>query len=335
MGGLLGAFAVALLGIAAYGALVGILYGLTLVLPEGSRERVQSIVFVGPALFLLFAGLLVPAGRTIYLSFFTGSAGKDFTGLGNYKQLFTEKDNLIILRNNVLWIFLVTTFSTAVGLIIARLADGIRGESLAKALIFLPTAISLVGAGIIWKFIYAYNGGEPGTKQIGLLNQLYVWLDPVLPGKQEPVAWLQEESTWWPLNTLLLIVVMVWVQAGFATVVFSAAIKAVDESLLEAARIDGATERQVFFRVVVPSIMPTIVTVLTTTVIAVLKVFDVVRAMTGGNFNTEVLANDMFDKSFRERNPGYGAALAVVIFIAVIPIVFINIRNLRLSRENR
>jgi alpha-glucoside transport system permease protein len=221
-----------------------------------------------------------------------------------------------------------------VGLTIARLADGMKGESLAKALIFLPTAISLVGAGIIWKFIYAYNG-DSSVSQIGLLNQIWVWLDPVLPGKQEPVQWLLETSTWFPLNTLLLIVVMVWVQAGFATVVFSAAIKAVDDSLLEAARIDGATERQIFFKVQVPAIMPTIVTVLTTTIIAVLKVFDVVRAMTGGNFETEVLANDMFDKSFREGNPGYGAALAVILFIAVIPIVYINIRNLRLSRENR
>jgi alpha-glucoside transport system permease protein len=334
MGGLFGAFVVALLGIAAYVVLVGMLYGVTLALPEGLRERAQSVVFVGPALFLLFAGLMIPAARTIYLSFFTGTSGREFAGLDNYQRLFTERDNLIILRNNFLWILLVTAFSTAVGLTIARLADGMKGESLAKALIFLPTAISLVGAGIIWKFIYAYNG-DSSVSQIGLLNQIWVWLDPVLPGKQEPVQWLLETSTWFPLNTLLLIVVMVWVQAGFATVVFSAAIKAVDDSLLEAARIDGATERQIFFKVQVPAIMPTIVTVLTTTIIAVLKVFDVVRAMTGGNFETEVLANDMFDKSFREGNPGYGAALAVILFIAVIPIVYINIRNLRLSRENR
>ena len=326
---LLGTFLRLLAGIGIYFALVAVLYASTLLLPKRFRERAQSFVFVGPAIALLIAGLAVPAIRTIYLSFHSGVTADEWTGLDNYSELFTERDNLIVLRNNVLWLVLVTFFSAGLGLAIARLADGMKGEALAKSLIFMPMAISLVGAGIIWKFIYAFNGDET-VDQIGLLNQVWLWLDPVLPGEQTPQLWLLET----PLNTFLLIVVMIWIQTGFATVLFSAAIKGVDNTLLEAARIDGATERQVFFKVVIPSIRPTIVVVLTTTTIAILKVFDVVRAMTGGNFETEVIANDMFDKSFREGDPGYGAALATVLFIAVIPIVWFNTRSLRINREN-
>ena len=284
---------------------------------------------MGPALALLVIGLLVPALRTIYLSFFTGPTASKFTGIDNYRIMVTRSDNLIVLRNNFFWLVGVTSISTILGLGIARLTDGMRGESTAKALIFMPMAISLVGAGIIWKFVYAFTG-DRSVDQIGLLNQMWIWLDPILPGRQDPQQWLLIT----PWNTFFLIAVMIWVQTGFATVLFSAAIKGVDDTLLEAARIDGATERQVFFGVVIPSIRPTIVVVLTTTTIAVLKVFDVVRAMTGGNFETEVIANDMFDKSFREGNPGYGAALATVLFLAVIPIVWVNVRSMRVSREN-
>ncbi len=326
---ILSSFSTVALGIGAYFAIVGLLYGATLLLPVGPRERAQAWVFVGPALALLTIGLLVPALRTIYLSFFTGPTASRFTGIDNYRIMVTRSDNLIVLRNNFFWLVGVTSISTVLGLGIARLTDGMRGESTAKALIFLPMAISLVGAGIIWKFVYAFTG-DRSVDQIGLLNQVWIWLDPVLPGRQDPQQWLLVT----PWNTFFLIAVMIWVQTGFATVLFTAAIKGVDDSLLEAARIDGANERQVFFGVVIPSIRPTIVVVLTTTTIAVLKVFDIVRAMTGGNFETEVIANDMFDKSFREGNPGYGAALATVLFIAVIPIVWVNVRSMRVSREN-
>ncbi len=326
---ILSSFTTVALGIGAYFAIVGALYGATLLLPIGPRERAQSWVFVGPALALLVIGLLVPALRTIYLSFFTGPTASKFTGIDNYRIMVTRSDNLIVLRNNFFWLVGVTSISTILGLGIARLTDGMRGESTAKALIFMPMAISLVGAGIIWKFVYAFTG-DRSVDQIGLLNQMWIWLDPILPGRQDPQQWLLIT----PWNTFFLIAVMIWVQTGFATVLFSAAIKGVDDTLLEAARIDGATERQVFFGVVIPSIRPTIVVVLTTTTIAVLKVFDVVRAMTGGNFETEVIANDMFDKSFREGNPGYGAALATVLFLAVIPIVWVNVRSMRVSREN-
>lgn len=325
---LFGSLGRAALGILAYFVLVGVLYALTLLLPKRYRERSQSAVFVGPAVFLLVIGLAIPAVRTIYMSFQTGPTASDFAGFDNYRRLFTDSANVIVLRNNVLWLVFVTFFSVGIGLLIARLVDGMRGESIAKALIFLPMAISLVGAGIIWKFIYAFNGDE-SVAQIGLLNQVWIWLDPVLPGNQTPQLWLLET----PWNTLFLIVVMIWVQTGFAVVLFSAAIKGVDSTLLEAARIDGASERQTFFRVVIPSIRGTIVVVVTTMTIAVLKVFDIVRAMTGGNFETEVIANDMFDKSFREGNPGFGAALATVLFMAVIPIVWMNTRHLRLTQE--
>lgn len=316
------------LGILAYLTIVAALYSVTLLLPIRHRERAQSFAFVGPAIFLLVVGLAVPAFRTIFLSFYTGPTAEQFTGLDNYQRIFTDSANLVVLRNNALWLVFVTSFSAGFGLLIARLTDGMRGESLAKALIFLPMAISLVGAGIIWKFIYAFNGDET-VDQIGLLNQVWIWLDPLLPGNQTPQLWLLEI----PWNTFFLMVVMVWVQTGFATVLFSAAIKGVDTAIIEAARIDGATEKQAFFRVVIPAIRGTIVVVLTTTTIAVLKVFDIVRAMTGGNFETEVIANDMFDKSFREGNPGFGAALATVLFMSVIPIVWINTRNIRLNRE--
>jgi len=325
---LFGSLGRAALGILAYFVLVGVLYAITLLLPKRFRERAQSVVFVGPAIFLLVIGLAIPAIRTVYMSFQTGPTASNYAGLDNYRRLFTDSANIIVLRNNVLWLVFVTFFSVGIGLLIARLVDGMRGESIAKALIFLPMAISLVGAGIIWKFIYAFNGDET-VDQIGLLNQVWLWMDPILPGHQTPQLWLLET----PWNTLFLIVVMIWVQTGFSVVLFSAAIKGVDSTLLEAARIDGATERQTFFRVVIPAIRGTIVVVVTTMTIAVLKVFDIVRAMTGGNFETEVIANDMFDKSFREGNPGFGAALATVLFMAVIPIVWMNTRHLRMTQE--
>lgn len=321
------AFGTVLVGVSVFLAIVFGLYALTSLVRGRWQERTRVWIFVGPAVVLLAIGLLIPAIRTITLSFYADTAdgvgdGK-FVGLENYGKIFTTQPGQIALRNNLLWVLVGTTFSTVIGLTIARLADRMRHEAVAKALIFLPTAISFVGAGIIWKFIYAppARGGAP---EIGLLN--YIWTS--LGG--EPQRWLQMSD---PINSLFLIVVMIWIQAGFATVVFSAAIKGVPDSLLEAARIDGASERQVFTKIVLPSIRGTIITVVTTTVIAVLKVFDIVQAMTNGNFNTDVIANAMFKAAFREGRPNYGAALAVILFIAVVPVVIVNQRNQRAMRE--
>lgn len=304
------------------------LYALTNLLRERWQERTRMWLFVGPAVVLLAIGLLIPAIRTIVQSFYsdtTTGVGQQFVWFENYTTIFTSRPGQVALRNNVIWAVLATSLSTAIGLAVARLADRMRGEAAAKALIFLPTAVSFVGAGIIWKFIYA-PPARGGADEIGLLNAIVVSLG------FEPQRWLQLTD---PLNSLFLIVVMIWIQAGFATVVFSASIKGVSESLLEAARIDGASERQVFFRIVVPAIKGTIITVVTTTVIAVLKVFDIVQSMTNGNFNTDVIANAMYKAAFREGRPNYGAALAVVLFVAVVPVVIINQRNQRAMREQQ
>lgn len=328
MGELFNTFATVVVGIVVFVSAMLALYWVTTKMPKRHQERSRVVVFLGPALFLLAIGLIIPAVRTIYLSLFNDNQDTEFVFLGNYLDVFTDEASQTVLRNNLLWAVFGTGFSTFFGLMIARFADSMKGENIAKAAIFLPTAISFVGAGIIWKFIYAPPLGE---NNIGLLNAVWVALDPVLPGAQEPNSWLLENQ--YAFNTLLLIVVMIWIQTGFATVVFSASIKGVPDTLLEAARIDGATERQVFTKVVIPYIRPAIITVVTTTVIAVLKVFDIVKAMTGGNFETNVIANEMFAKSFVQGRPNYGAALAVVLFIAVIPVVIVNQRAQRRAAE--
>ncbi len=335
-------FATVAFGLAVF---VGILFGLYWLasqLPEPWRERARVAVFVGPALLLLVGGLIIPSIYTGRLSLYKGTSATKWYGLGNFRDLFTDSDNLIVLRNTVWWVILATTVSTIVGITIARFADRMRGEPIAKALIFLPTAISLVGAGIIWNFVYATKGSDP-DKQFGLLTWLWLKLDPILPGKQEAHYWLQDrkffgiDSNFLPgTNTIFMIIVIIWIQAGFATVVLSAAMKGVPDDLVEAARIDGATDRQAFFRIVLPYVRGTIITVATTTLIAVLKVFDIIQTMgKGGQFDTSTLANDMYTRSFPLEQPGYGAMLAVILFVAVVPIVWVNARNQRAIREGR
>ncbi len=320
-------------------AFFGILYALASQLKEPWRERARVAVFVGPALILLIGGLIVPSVLTAKLSLFTGSNTDKWYGLLNYKAMFTQRQNLLTLRNNVWWVILVTGFSTIVGITVARFADRMRGEPIAKALLFLPMAISMVGAGIIWRFVYANNP----SKQYGLLNWIWVGLDPILPGKQEPHYWLQDttffgiKSDFLPgSNTVFMIIVLIWIQAGFATVIISAAIKGVPDDLVEAARIDGATDRQAFYKIVLPYVKTTVITVVTTITIAVLKVFDIVQAMgLGGAFENNVLANQMYTESFTKQNEGYGSAVAVVLFIAVVPVVWVNARNQKNMREAR
>lgn len=291
-------------------------------LPTGAERRARPWLFTAPALALLTGFLVVPLVRTLYLSVFD-ARGDDFVGFDNYRWIFTTDQIQTVLRNNLLWMVVVTGACTALGLLMAALADRLKHESLVKSLVFLPMAISFVGASVIWRFVYAFR--PPGAEQIGLLNWIWVGLGG------EPRGWLLDP----PLNTFLLMVVLIWIQTGFAMVVLSAAIKGVPTELLEAARVDGASELQVFWRVVVPSIRGTIVVVATTTVILVLKVYDIVKVMTNGEFRTNVIANEMFDQAFRFRQFGRGSALAVVLFLAVVPVMIYNVRRLRADERLR
>jgi alpha-glucoside transport system permease protein len=288
---------------------------------KGRRsDRIVAFAYLAPTMLMVLVGLIYPGLRTIYQSFFN-AAGDAFIGLGNYQTIFTDADQLTVLRNTVFWVVLTPFVATAIGLIYAVLIDKARIEALAKALIFLPMAISFVGAGIIWRFVYEFRPDQNNVKQIGLLNQVLVWLGG------SPQQFLIDS----PLNTFLLIVVMIWIQAGFAMTVLSAAIKAIPEDMIEAARLDGVTAFGMFRFITVPSIRPAVVVVLTTIGIATLKIFDIVRTMTGGQFNTSVVANEFYSQSFRSDNQGLGAALAVLLFVLVIPIVVYNVRQLRAS----
>ncbi len=289
---------------------------LTEKLPPAWQNRILPFVFVGPAMAILAFYLLVPALVTGYQSLFDAT-GSNFVGADNYVFAFTDSDMLIAIRNNVLWLVIGTLFSTGLGLAIAVLVERSRIDRLAKTLIFLPMAISFVGASIIWRFVYSYQ--PEGQPQIGLFNAI---LSAFGLG---PVSWLTAE----PLNTILLIVILVWGQTGFAMVIISAALKGVPDEMIEAGRIDGASEWQVFRSLIVPSIWPTIVTVATTIAILTLKVYDIVVAMTGGNFNTNVIATLMWDQAFKFFDQGRGAALAIILLIGVTPVIWYNLRQFR------
>ena len=290
-------------------------------LPETAQNRVRPWAFVGPVLLFLLAFLVVPAVRTIYLSLFDSSG--DFVGFENYTDLFGDDAMRIVFRNNLFWMVGVTAFSTLIGLAMAVLADRIKHESVAKALVFLPMAISFVGASVIWRFVYD-SSKLAGEEQIGILNAVWVGLG------NEPRFWLLET----PWNNFLLIVAMIWMQTGFAMVVLSSAIKGVPTELLEAARIDGADEWKVFRHITLPSIAGPVAVVVTTTIILVLKVFDIVRVMTGGREETSVIANEMIDaigNGFHER----AGALAVLLFLAVVPVLVYNVRRFRREEAMR
>jgi len=231
--------------------------------------------------------------------------------------VLSNPETLTLFRNNIIWLVVGVAGSVGLGLLIAGLLDRVKHESVAKTFIFLPLAISLVGASAIWRFVYAWR--PEGSDQIGLLNALWTGLG------QEPVLWLQQEL----LNTFLLIVILIWVQTGFAMVVLSAAIKGVPTEITEAAGLDGASERQKFFKIIVPMIKGSLVMVSVTTAIVVLKVFDIVNVTTGGNFDTDVVANQMIRQMFQFRNFGEAAVLAVILFIAVLPLLIYNVRQMR------
>jgi alpha-glucoside transport system permease protein len=311
------------ISLVAFGAVI---YALFLI---GSRASVKWQgwlrygVFLGPALLLLVVGLIYPALRTIWLSFMD-KRSENFIGFDNYIWAFTIPEIQIVLRNTVLWVIFVPIVSTLIGLAIAYMTDRMKRASVVKSLIFMPMAISFVGASVIWGFMYNFEPNEDKV-EIGLLNA-------ILRGVGiEPRNFLLEA----PGNTFFLIAVLIWIQTGFAMVILSAAMKNVPDEIVEAAMLDGASNWRRFVRVTLPMIRGTVVVVLTTITIGTLKVFDIVRTMTGGNFQTNVIANEMYAQSFRQLNYGQGSALAVILFLGVVPIIWYNVRQLRLERTER
>jgi alpha-glucoside transport system permease protein len=276
--------------------------------------------FLGPAIVLLLIGLVIPAIRTLYLSFLNDDSTR-FLAAGNYSWAFTTDSIHQVLINTALWIVIAPVLATVLGLSMALLVDRMKRQAVYKSLIFMPMAISFVGASIIWKFVY--DARDPSVAQIGLLSQAVITL-----GWTHPPNWILSH----PLNNVLLMIIMIWVETGFAMVVLAAAIKGIPTEILEAVRIDGARAAQTFYYVTVPMIRNTLIVVLTTVMITTLKVFDIVRTMTGGNFGTQVLANEMYSQSFVQFNVGRGSALAVILFIAVLPLVGYNIVQLRAER---
>jgi alpha-glucoside transport system permease protein len=295
-------------------------------LPSKWEERLKPWVFIGPAVAVIGLFLIYPAIRTLILSF-ANAQSTEFVGIVNYTDLLSSDTFRATMFNTLLWVAIVPAFTVAFGLAVAVLADRLkdRAEKLSKSIIFLPMAISLVGASTIWRFIYDYK--PPGQAQIGLQNALLTGLG------FSPVQWLQLETA--RINSLLLMVIMIWAQVGFAMVLLSAAVKGVPADTLEAARIDGANERQTFFRVVVPQIWPTVVTVFITILIGVLKAFDIVYVMTGGNFNTDVVATRFYAELFTNGENGRAAAIVVMLVLVMIPIMIYQVRHFRQQEAMR
>ena len=307
--------------VALFAAAMGIiLFGVSRI--KRPRKWMLAAAFVGPAVLGLLFGLVYPALTTIKASFYDAQ-GKNFIGADNYTRALTEDAFQKVLGNTAVWVILVPLLSTVIGLIYAILVDRSKFEKFAKALIFLPMAISMVGASIIWKFVYEYKA--KGVPQTGLLNQILVWMG------LEPQQFLLNA----PINTFYLIIVMVWIQTGFAMTVLSAAIKAIPDETIEAANVDGATGMRLFWQITVPSVRSAIIVVLTTIAMATLKAFDIVRTMTGGQFDTSIVANEFYTQTFGRQAQGIGAALAVLLFVLVMPLIVYNVRQMRISEGER
>jgi alpha-glucoside transport system permease protein len=288
---------------------------------HGAGSLFQLVGFLTPALVLVGVGLVVATIQTTFQSFMNSSSTA-FVGLDNYVWIFTNPQNLRVIANTILWVLVAPIVSTAAGLTYAYFIDKIRGERYYKILVFLPMAISFVGASIIWRFMYTYRPAD--VEQIGFLNQVIVWFGG------QPINFLSVE----PWNNLFLIFVFIWIQTGFAMVLLSAAIKGVPTEQIEAAELDGTNGWQKFWNVIVPGIRGALIVVLTTISIGSLKVFDIVRTMTAGASNTSVLANEVYTQ-FRSFETGRGAAFAVILFLLVTPIIVYNAVQLRKQREIR
>ncbi len=286
---------------------------------QGSGYLFQLIGFLSPALFLLAIGLVYPTVATFFKAFMN-SRGTRFVGFDNFMFVFGQESNRVAILNTIIWVLVVPALSTIAGLAYAVFVDKARGEKFLKALVFMPMAISFVGASIIWKFVYDAN--QAGEPQIGLLNGIITFFGG------QPIDFINIA----PWNNLFLMVILIWVQTGFAMVVLSAAIKGVPAEQMEAAQLDGTNAWQRFTNVTVPGIRSSLIVVLTTISIASLKVFDIVQTMTGGANGTNVLANAVYAQKLEE---GRASAFAVILFILVLPIIIYNVRQMRLQKEIR
>lgn len=272
------------------------------------------LFYVGPAVLFLLVYQVYPALQTIYLSFMD-KRSTSFVGLANYQYVFTSQVMLRAFKNNLLWLVFFTAGTVGLGLLFAILADRVRYESLVKSVIFMPMAVSFVGAGVVWKFMYNYK--PVGADQIGLLNQILVIFG------FEPKGWLLQA----PLNNFALITVGLWIWTGYCMVILSAAYKGIPKELLEAGQVDGASALQLFRHITIPEMRPALTVVVTTMLVNVLKIFDIIYVMTNGNYGTEVIANRMFKEMFQYANTGRASSIAVVLFLIIIPIMYANIRQ--------
>jgi alpha-glucoside transport system permease protein len=313
-------------GVAGAIVLYWLLNKLSELLPGKWEDRVKPYLFLLPAMAAIGIYLIYPTIQTFVYSF-ANARSTEFVGFENFTDLLASSNFQNTLFNTLLWILVAPAGTIVIGLLIATLADRLRprGEKLAKTIIFLPLAIGAVSAGAIWKFVYATN--PPTQDQIGLLNGITTAFGA------EPVTWLQISD--FRLNSFLLMVILLWIQAGFAMVLLSAAIKGVPTETLEAARLDGAAEGQIFFRIVIPQIRTTLITVFITVLIGVLKTFDIVYVMTNGNFNTNIIAVDFFNQLFTNNNAGYAAAIVVMLLIVMIPILVFQVRQFRAEEAAR
>ena len=289
-------------------------------LPGRWEDRIKPYLYILPAYAALVFYLVYPAVQTVVFSF-ANAQSTAWVGWDNYTSLLTSSGFQDTLFNTLLWMIVVPVVVVALGLAMAVLADRLkpRWESTSKTIIFLPMAISAVGAGVVWGLIYNYR--PEGREQIGLQNAIVVALG------FDPVAWLQVSE--FHINSFFLMMMLMWAQVGFSMVLLSAAVKGVPVETLEAARIDGASERAIFFRVVVPQIWGSVLTVYVTTLIGVMKIFDIVYVMTNGGFNTNVIGNEFFNQLFSNFNNGAAAAIVVMLMLATIPIMWYQVRNFR------
>jgi len=314
-------FASAITSIVVFFTFLGILFAIAGRVNGKKSRPIALAIFLLPALVLILAGLVIPAFRTILFSFMNPDSNA-WVGIANYKWMVADPNVKIIMINTILWIIVVPLFTAGLGLLLAIMLDRTKHESIPKSLLFMPMAISFVGASIIFKFVYEYQ--EPDEVQIGLLSTIVKFFGAT------PKDWMLSK----PLNTFLLMIIYVWTQMGFGMVILSAAIKAVPSEIVEASALDGAHGWRLFRNITFPMVKGTFIVVLATGVVGALKVFDIVRTMTGGNFGTNVLANEMYSQVFVQFDQGKGSALAVILFLLVTPILIYNIRSLRRERTH-
>ena len=293
-------------------------------LGQRARPRLRPWLWLAPALGFLVVFLVYPSIGSLIRSF-QNAAGTKFIGLDNYAWFFNDDASLVALKNSLIWLVVLTTLTVGLGLLIAVLVDRVRYETVAKSVIFVPLAISMVAASVIWTFMYDYQ--VPPNPQVGTLNAALGSVGIA------PIAWVQISD--FSLNSILLVIVMAWMWTGFCMVILSAALKGINPELLEAARVDGATEGQVFRRITLPLMAPTIAVVTTTMVITALKAFDVVYVMTSGHFDTQVVAFQLIQELYNFGNPGRASAIGIVLLLAIIPVMAFNVRRFRAQEAIR